>query len=84
MEYFEYYIDGKKVSESDFKKGLYNTAEYIAKENGIFDDYINARIPQNEYDDFIKNSFERLSNEVDEKDVFYSKHKFEKIKVYKY
>lgn len=50
-------VDAKKEIE------LEEQAELIAKEDGIYYDWLNGRVSDNDYEEFIENVIERLSKE---------------------
>lgn len=50
-------VDAKKEIE------LEEQAELIAKEDGIYYDWLNGRVSDNDYEEFIENVIERLSRE---------------------
>lgn len=50
-------VDAKKEIE------LEEQAELIAKEDGIYHDWLNGRVSDNDYEEFIENVIERLSRE---------------------
>lgn len=50
-------VDAKKEIE------LEEQAELIAKEDGIYYDWLNGRVSDNDYEEFIENIIERLSKE---------------------
>lgn len=81
MEAFEYFIDGEKIAKDEFDELLLEAAEYLAKEDGIYYEWLNYNLPQNEYDEFIDNTFIKWLEELNETGKLYINHIFEKRKI---
>lgn len=51
---FNYFVDGKQVTQDMFELLVDEAVENIAKEDGIFYEWLYSGLPTNEYEDFIE------------------------------
>ena len=51
MEY-DYFVDGEKVAEDEFYEIFHEQVEVIAKEDGIYYEWLNNNLPNNEYEEW--------------------------------
>lgn len=82
MEEFEYFVDKKKVAYNDFEIMLEEAIEVIAREDGIYYDWLNQHVPNNDYEEFVGDLFSKFMKELNDLNICYAGYNtFEKRRI---